>query len=164
MTSRRDFLRISTGLGAASIGASAFGKDDVYREMQRRLGFLAAPEGTPPDLLAHPSPPVDPWKPVTLSELRPPEGIPLFRMDDKITDKEACAVYKLTAADGACLVEEVATKSGKPVKDLAEPIWMRLFLFRFREAADKLAETGFRILSRMQMTGPCAATGSKMAG
>lgn len=133
MTSRRDFLRLSTGLGAASIGGAAFGQDAVYREMQRRLGYLAAPEGTPPDLLAHPSPPVDPWFDAPLAELRPPVAIPLFRMDGAIAAAEALALG-LTAAEAASMAE-----------DLGEAAWLRLFNHRFDAAAAALAATGFRI-------------------
>jgi len=133
MTSRRDFLRFSTGIGAASIGGAALGQDAVYREMQRRLGYLAAPDGSPPDLLAHPSPPVDPWLTVPLEELRPPVARPLFRMDGPVTAAEALALG-FSAAEAATAVE-----------DLAEAVWLRLFAHRFGAAAAALAADGFRI-------------------
>ena len=113
---RRRFLQ-----GGATIAASAalplagHAKSDrsVAEEMGKRLKHLVSPAGTPPDLLAMPSPPLNPFNEYTLEELRPPVGQPLF------------------------------TLSTEETEGMDDQQWWELFRIRFHDAASVLRSEGF---------------------
>ena len=129
---RRDFMKVAAGIGVAAAGPAALA-DEVAEEMRRRLGYLAAPGDSPPDLLAQPSPPIDPWREIALADLRPPKAEPLFIMTGPAT-----------AAEWQALGHEPADAPTQ-VETLPDDQWLALFNHRFRAAAQALRDTGFAV-------------------
>jgi len=130
-TSRRGFIK--GGVGAAALVASSAhtaSTDPVFDEMQRRLRYMTPPDGTPPDILSQPSPPVDPFDTYALDQLRPPTARPLFNMNGTVSAAEAAATG---ATDGA------------DISSLSDPVWLKLFNARFMTAADRLRDEGFLV-------------------
>lgn len=113
---RRNFLKSSSVMVAAAAvwtTAGAGSNSSVSKEMGRRLSYLTPPSGSPPDLLARPSPPVTPFANLTLEEFRPPLARPLF---------------------------EIAEAEGQGLNDEQ---WFELFRERFLEVARRLRTDGF---------------------
>ncbi|WP_212751894.1 multicopper oxidase domain-containing protein [Roseovarius arcticus] len=115
-SSRRNFLKAgataASGIALAQTARSA-GSHDTVREGERRLRHLVPPNGSPPDLLSRPSPPVTPFGIWPLAELSPPVARPLFT---------------LTEAESAGLGDEA---------------WWDKFREQFEIAADALRTDGF---------------------
>lgn len=141
---RRSFLKLGavSAAAAAATTGEASGIDPVVREMQRRLRYLTAPDGTPPDLLNQPSPPVDPWQPITLDQLRPPEARPLLTMAGPLAAAELKVAVGRDPALGA---RASAQGTAGTIEALPDDLWLALFQYRFKQAAEKLRTTGFRV-------------------
>lgn len=114
-STRRTFLKVGAGVAAvAAAGAdSAADGPSVLRESERRLRFLSPPDGSPPDLLSRPSPPVTPFRDFALDELRPPVARPLF---------------VISASDSETLSDE---------------LWWEVFRDSFLTTAERLRSEGF---------------------
>ena len=127
---RREFIQTSGVMGAAGIVGvnvpSFAAMSPVATEMERRLKFLKPPQGTPPDLIAHPSPPVTPFQEYKLSDFRPPVAEPLFRMT------------------GAVLAGDWdGSPPDKEIQDLSNDDWWKVFEARFEAAREALSQDGF---------------------
>jgi hypothetical protein len=105
-------------------------KSPVFTEMERRLKFLAPPQGTPPDLLAHPSPPITPFYEYPLSEFRPPVARPLFTMTGDVLDSDWVG-------------SPAGPKPDQQIQDLSNEDWWRVFKARFLSAQKALSQEGF---------------------
>jgi|GEM_PF-586070 len=134
MVNRREFLQFGGVIGVTGVAGAALGqavssnsaKDPVATEMERRLKFLAPPQGTPPDLLSQPSPPVTPFQKLTLPEFRPPVAKPLFKMTGQVL---ASDLHSFTA--------------GEMIEDLSDDDWRQVFQARFEAVRTALSQTGF---------------------
>jgi FtsP/CotA-like multicopper oxidase with cupredoxin domain len=128
---RREFLQAGGAVGAAGIVGTAVPsfaaeKSEVATEMERRLKYLKPPQGSPPDLIAHPSPPVTPFQDYSLSEFRPPLAEPLFRMTGAVLASEC---------DGC--------PPNTEIQDLSNDDWWKVFESRFAAARKELSDHGF---------------------
>jgi hypothetical protein len=117
------------GIVGASVGnavTSFAARDPVATEMERRLKFLTPPQGTPPDLLSQPSPPVNPFQELSLLEFRPPVAKPLFSMTGSMREGEC---------DGC--------PANTEIQDLSNDDWWKVFQVRFRKVQEALSQNGF---------------------
>lgn len=146
---RRNFLKLGAGAAAVATATATQANvvDPVMTEMQRRLRYLAAPAGTPPDLLNQPSPPIDPWQPISLDQLRPPVARPLFTMAGPVDPSVLAELKEAVGRDPALNARAgaVSDVGSLAIETLPEDLWLSLFQHRFQKAAGTLRSEGFKI-------------------
>jgi FtsP/CotA-like multicopper oxidase with cupredoxin domain len=134
MVNRREFLQFGGVVSAAGVTGVAVGEavtaltttDPVKAEMERRIKFLVPPQGTPPDLLSQPSPPVTPFQKLSLTAFRPPVAKPLFKMTGPLLDDELSSFTP-----------------GTLIEDLSDEDWNNVFQARFKAIRSALSQVGF---------------------